>query len=84
MIFSFHNGKMYRYVDPALDIKSFVAFALHRYKEQRGHRIPEPPTALSVMEFYFAIFSMIYSEHYFVFDVKFRLKIIFVFYQQVS
>ncbi|VDK48641.1 unnamed protein product [Anisakis simplex] len=42
----FHRGKMYRYKDAAKDIRSLSAFALHKFKEQRGHRIPEPPTAL--------------------------------------
>uniref|UniRef100_F1L320 Thioredoxin domain-containing protein n=1 Tax=Ascaris suum TaxID=6253 RepID=F1L320_ASCSU len=42
----FHRGKMYRYKDAAKDIRSLTAFALHKFKEQRGHRIPEPPTAL--------------------------------------
>lgn len=42
----FHRGKIYRYKDAAKDIKSLTAFALHKFKEQRGHRVPEPPTAL--------------------------------------
>ncbi|VDD93034.1 unnamed protein product [Enterobius vermicularis] len=42
----FHRGKMYRYKDAAKDIRGLTTFALHKYKDQRGHRIPEPPTAL--------------------------------------
>lgn len=42
----FHRGKMYRYKDAAKDIRGLVTFALHKFKDQRGHRIPEPPTAL--------------------------------------
>ncbi|VDM23450.1 unnamed protein product [Toxocara canis] len=42
----FHRGKMYRYKEAAKDIRGLTAFALHKFKEQRGHRIPEPPTAL--------------------------------------
>lgn len=37
---------MYRYKDAAKDIKSLTAFAMHKFKELRGHRVPEPPTAL--------------------------------------
>lgn len=37
---------MYRYKDAAKDIRGLTTFALHKYKDQRGHRIPEPPTAL--------------------------------------
>lgn len=42
----FHRGKMFRYKDSARDEKSFTSFALHRFKEQRGHRVPDPPTLL--------------------------------------
>ncbi|KAK0428250.1 hypothetical protein QR680_010693 [Steinernema hermaphroditum] len=42
----FHRGKMYRYNDAAKDVKSFVTFAMTKFKDQRGHRVPEPPTAL--------------------------------------
>ncbi|KAL3072297.1 hypothetical protein niasHT_034745 [Heterodera trifolii] len=42
----FHRGKFFRYNEPAKDVRSLTAFALHKYKEQRGHRVPEPPTAL--------------------------------------
>jgi len=41
-----HRGKVYRYNDPAKDIRGLTNFALHKFKEQRGHRVPEPPTAL--------------------------------------
>lgn len=44
--FRFHRGKMYRYNDPAKDIRGLTNFALYKFKEQRGHRVPEPPTAL--------------------------------------
>lgn len=37
---------MYRYNDPAKDIRSLTNFALHKFKDQRGHRVPEPPTVL--------------------------------------
>lgn len=37
---------MYRYKETAKDIRSLTNFALYKYKEQRGHRVPEPPTAL--------------------------------------
>lgn len=42
----FHRGKMYRYKDAAKDIRSLTAFAMNKFKELRGHRVPEPPTAL--------------------------------------
>lgn len=42
----FHRGKMFRYAEPAKDVRGLTAFALHKFKEQRGHRVPEPPTAL--------------------------------------
>lgn len=42
----FHRGKFFRYNDPAKDVRGLVAFALHKFKEQRGHRVPDPPTAL--------------------------------------
>uniref|UniRef100_A0A914H752 Thioredoxin domain-containing protein n=1 Tax=Globodera rostochiensis TaxID=31243 RepID=A0A914H752_GLORO len=42
----FHRGKFFRYNDPAKDARGLTAFALHKYKEQRGHRVPEPPTVL--------------------------------------
>uniref|UniRef100_A0A915DGJ8 Thioredoxin domain-containing protein n=1 Tax=Ditylenchus dipsaci TaxID=166011 RepID=A0A915DGJ8_9BILA len=41
-----HRGKMYRYNDPAKDVRGLTNFALHKFKDQRGHRVPEPPTAL--------------------------------------
>ncbi|PAV91308.1 hypothetical protein WR25_21900 [Diploscapter pachys] len=41
-----HRGKMYRYKDTAKDIRSLVNFALYKFKELRGHRVPNPPTAL--------------------------------------
>ncbi|VDN56591.1 unnamed protein product [Dracunculus medinensis] len=41
-----HRGKIYRYKDAAKDIKSLTAFAMRKFKDQRGHRVPEPPTAL--------------------------------------
>lgn len=37
---------MYRYNDPAKDSKGLTQFALSKFKDQRGHRVPEPPTAL--------------------------------------
>jgi hypothetical protein len=43
---SFHRGKFFRYNEPAKDVRGLVAFALHKFKEQRGHRVPEPPTVL--------------------------------------
>jgi hypothetical protein len=39
---------MYEYKESLVNVRSLVAFALHRYKEQRGHRVPEPPSALYV------------------------------------
>ncbi|KAH7695634.1 [NiFe]-hydrogenase maturation factor HyaE [Aphelenchoides avenae] len=45
----FHRGKMYRYNDPAKDARGLTNFALHKFKDQRGHRVPEPPTALEHM-----------------------------------
>jgi len=42
----FRRGKMYRYKDTARDAKSFVNFALFKFKETRGHRVPDPPTLL--------------------------------------
>uniref|UniRef100_A0AC35TFT7 Thioredoxin domain-containing protein n=1 Tax=Rhabditophanes sp. KR3021 TaxID=114890 RepID=A0AC35TFT7_9BILA len=39
-----HRGKMYRYNDPAKDVKTLVLFSLSRYADQRGHRIPEAPS----------------------------------------
>lgn len=45
----FHRGKMYRYNDPAKDVRGLTNFALHKYKDQRGHRVPEPPTVLEHM-----------------------------------
>ncbi|KAI3413740.1 hypothetical protein GPALN_011222 [Globodera pallida] len=42
----FHRGKFFRYNEPAKDARGLTAFALHKYKEQRGHRVPEPPTVL--------------------------------------
>lgn len=45
---SFRRGKMYRYKDTARDGKSFVNFALFKFKETRGHKVPDPPTLLYV------------------------------------
>jgi thioredoxin-like negative regulator of GroEL len=42
----FHRGKMYRYNEPAKDVRGLSNFALHKFKDQRGHRVPEPPTVL--------------------------------------
>ncbi|CAJ0930205.1 unnamed protein product, partial [Mesorhabditis belari] len=42
----FHRGKMYRYKDSAKDVRSLTNFALFKFKEQRGHRVPDPPTAI--------------------------------------
>jgi len=42
----FHRGKMYRYNEPARDVRGLTQFALQKFKDQRGHRVPEPPTAL--------------------------------------
>lgn len=42
----FHRGKMYRYNDPAKDPKGLTHFALYKFKDQRGHKVPDPPTAL--------------------------------------
>jgi len=42
----FHRGKMYRYKDSGKDIRGLTTFALQKFREQRGHRVPEPPTAL--------------------------------------
>ncbi|CAD5210156.1 unnamed protein product [Bursaphelenchus xylophilus] len=42
----FHRGKMYRYTDPAKDVRGLANFALQKFKDSRGHRVPEPPTAL--------------------------------------
>lgn len=45
-IFRLHRGKLYRYNDPAKDVRGLSQFALMKFKDQRGHRVPEPPTAL--------------------------------------
>ncbi|CAI4231783.1 unnamed protein product [Auanema sp. JU1783] len=42
----FHRGKVYHYKASAKDIRSLVNFALFKFKEQRGHRVPVPPTAI--------------------------------------
>nr|CDJ96628.1 Hypothetical protein CBG12683 [Haemonchus contortus] len=42
----FHRGKMYRYKESAKDVRTLTNFALYKFKEQRGMRVPEPPTAL--------------------------------------
>uniref|UniRef100_A0A0N5BKL3 Thioredoxin domain-containing protein n=1 Tax=Strongyloides papillosus TaxID=174720 RepID=A0A0N5BKL3_STREA len=42
----FHRGKMYRYNDPAKDVRTLTLFALSKFKDQRGHRVPEPPTLI--------------------------------------
>uniref|UniRef100_A0A1I8C1G2 Thioredoxin domain-containing protein n=1 Tax=Meloidogyne hapla TaxID=6305 RepID=A0A1I8C1G2_MELHA len=42
----FHRGKFFRYNEVAKDVNGVVSFAMHKFKEQRGHRVPEPPTAL--------------------------------------
>uniref|UniRef100_A0A914CDI4 Thioredoxin domain-containing protein n=1 Tax=Acrobeloides nanus TaxID=290746 RepID=A0A914CDI4_9BILA len=42
----FHRGKMYRYNDPAKDVRGLTQFALTKFKDQRGHRVPEPPTVI--------------------------------------
>ncbi|KAI6230129.1 Thioredoxin domain-containing protein [Aphelenchoides fujianensis] len=42
----FHRGKMFRYSDPAKDVRGLTNFALNKFKDQRGHRVPEPPNAL--------------------------------------
>ncbi|KAE9420712.1 hypothetical protein Angca_008048, partial [Angiostrongylus cantonensis] len=41
-----HRGKMYRYKETAKDVRTLVNFALFKFKEQRGMRVPEPPTAI--------------------------------------
>jgi len=42
----FHRGKFFRYNEAAKDVNGVVSFAMYKFKEQRGHRVPEPPTAL--------------------------------------
>lgn len=42
----FHRARMYRYKGSARDVKSFLNFAMHKFKEQRGHKVPDPPTLL--------------------------------------
>ncbi|VDM96481.1 unnamed protein product, partial [Onchocerca ochengi] len=42
----FHRGRMYRYKDTAKNIRSLTTFALYKFKDLRGHHVPEPPTAL--------------------------------------
>jgi len=42
----FHRGKMYRYNDPAKDVRGLSNFALNKFKSTTGHRVPQPPTAL--------------------------------------
>ncbi|EYC29629.1 hypothetical protein Y032_0006g3082 [Ancylostoma ceylanicum] len=42
----FHRGKMYRYKEAAKDVRTLTNFALYKFKEQRGMRVPEPPTAI--------------------------------------
>ncbi|KAK6037498.1 hypothetical protein COOONC_24997, partial [Cooperia oncophora] len=42
----FHRGKMYRYKESAKDVRTLTNFALFKFKEQRGMRVPEPPTAI--------------------------------------
>lgn len=44
-----HRGKLYRYNDAAKDVRGLTQFALYKFKEQRGHRVPEPPTALEAI-----------------------------------
>lgn len=43
---SFHRAKMYRYNDPAKDVRGLTNFALNKFKSTAGHRVPQPPTAL--------------------------------------
>ncbi|KAF7637492.1 Thioredoxin domain-containing protein [Meloidogyne graminicola] len=45
-ILLFHRGKFFRYNEAAKDVNGVVSFAMYKFKEQRGHRVPEPPTAL--------------------------------------
>uniref|UniRef100_A0A915HFV6 Thioredoxin domain-containing protein n=1 Tax=Romanomermis culicivorax TaxID=13658 RepID=A0A915HFV6_ROMCU len=42
----FRKGKMYKCKDATRDSKMFVNFALYKYKESRGRRVPEPPTLI--------------------------------------
>lgn len=37
---------MYRYNDPAKDVRGLANFALNKFKSTTGHRIPQPPTAI--------------------------------------
>jgi hypothetical protein len=37
---------MYRYNDPAKDVRGLTNFALNKFKSTAGHRVPQPPTAL--------------------------------------
>lgn len=37
---------MYRYNDPAKDVRGLTNFALNKFKSTTGHRVPQPPTAL--------------------------------------
>lgn len=37
---------MYRYKDAGKDIRSLTAFAMYKFKDFRGHPVPEPPTAI--------------------------------------
>ncbi|KAF8367774.1 hypothetical protein PRIPAC_85603 [Pristionchus pacificus] len=41
-----HRGKMYRYKDTARDVRSLFNFAMFKFKELRGHRVPDPPSAV--------------------------------------
>lgn len=42
----FHRAKVYRYNDPAKDVRGLTNFALNKFKNTAGHRVPQPPTAL--------------------------------------
>nr|CAD2182452.1 unnamed protein product [Meloidogyne enterolobii] len=44
--FRIDERKFFRYNEAAKDVNGVVSFAMYKFKEQRGHRVPEPPTAL--------------------------------------
>lgn len=41
-----HKEKLYRLADSSPDLPALLAFALHKYKEQRGQPLPPPPPAV--------------------------------------
>lgn len=44
--YRFRHGKMYRYLIPKHDVKSFVSFAQDWYKNAHGEKVPVPQSPL--------------------------------------